>query len=91
MSGARTRVPLHAHQSIPEGYEVHELLGKGSNSGGSEMSLQEFHGLSCNKQRLWYEQEVAAALNAVCKLTTVDTIPAVINDVTDKLKHEVRP
>lgn len=29
-------------------------------------------------------------MNAVCKLTTVDTIPAVINDVTEKLKHEVK-
>jgi hypothetical protein len=36
-------------------------------------------------------QEVCAALNAVCKLTTVDTIPAVINDVIKLLKHEVSP
>jgi hypothetical protein len=34
-------------------------------------------------------QEVCAALGAVCRLTTTDTIPAVINDVINKLKHDV--
>lgn len=37
------------------------------------------------------QQEVCAALNAVCRLTTVDTIPAVLPEVVNKLKHEVRP
>jgi hypothetical protein len=37
------------------------------------------------------KQEVCAALNAVCRLTTVDTIPAVIAEVVNKLKHEARP
>lgn len=38
-----------------------------------------------------HTQEVCAALNAVCRLTTVDTIPAVIAEVVNKLKHEARP
>lgn len=33
-------------------------------------------------------QEVCAALNAVCRLTTEDTIPAVLPEVLTKLKHE---
>lgn len=37
-----------------------------------------------------YTQEVCAALNAVCRLTTEDTIPAVLPEVLSKLKHEVR-
>lgn len=34
-------------------------------------------------------QEVCAALNAVCRLTTMDTIPAVLPQVANQLKHEV--
>ncbi len=32
--------------------------------------------------------EVCAALNAVCRLATVDTIPALLPEVTNKLRHE---
>lgn len=38
---------------------------------------------------IYMPQEVCAALNAVCRLTTVDTIPAVLPEVANKLKHEV--
>jgi AP-4 complex subunit epsilon-1 len=33
--------------------------------------------------------ETCAAVNAVCKLITSDMVPAVINDVTKLLRHEM--